>query len=516
MRRHPPAVICTSPASGGLTSPGRDAGRAGDMPVGRPIDRAPPARTAGRHATTGRPARRPRCAAAITVTRTRSRRRPAPPSPSRPDRRSTTPRAALPSTNAAVFRSETTRFLLDALTPTSRVRAADPGSTDHRPRGRAIAVSGTVLVAHHPGSARAASGHRLRPSTQGMVDRVRRRHGSPPRAPRTRAPASRAWLRGYAVAMPDDEGVGTAGVTPTWTGLPGPRHAATSYVPHSASTGTGLNSNSPVGTDGYPGRRRRGAPRSSSPRRTPRTCVKGAVVGAVPADLAKVATDLDGGRYAAVRASRRGLGRATRSTSRPTSDRSRDQRPGRERVRLRPPREGLRSRPRCSASGAAHVDAGRPSRLRRSSSRAARSGRLKPSAPVLVTHSALDDASPTPGAGRWPGRGAARAPTSRPPATSPRSTWSASCRRRPRPCRSSRRVRRAAAARHHRLLGRHRPRRRPGARGDQRPRHRRADAEIGYWAHPDARGPGAARQRSTSRHVGSRRARAAPLRIPRA
>jgi dienelactone hydrolase len=114
--------------------------------------------------------------------------------------------------------------------------------------------------------------------------------------------------RGYAVAMPDYEGLGTVGVHTYMDRVSQGR--ATLDVVRAAQRlpDTGLTSSSPVGIMGYSqggGAAASAAELASS--YAPDLRIRGAVVGAVPADLAKVATNLDGGLYSAFAFALRGL-----------------------------------------------------------------------------------------------------------------------------------------------------------------------------------------------------------------
>jgi pimeloyl-ACP methyl ester carboxylesterase len=106
--------------------------------------------------------------------------------------------------------------------------------------------------------------------------------------------------RGYAVAMPDYEGLGTAGVHTYMDRVSQGR--ATLDVVRAAQrlVGTGLSTTSPVGLEGYS--QGGGAAASAvelASTYAPELRIKGAVVGAVPADLAAVAENLDGSLWSA-------------------------------------------------------------------------------------------------------------------------------------------------------------------------------------------------------------------------
>ncbi|KQV65011.1 lipase [Nocardioides sp. Root122] len=323
--------------------------------------------------------------------------------------------ATLPSANGAVIRSEKVDFLLDPLDATSLVRDANRVlyRTTNR-AGTAIATSGTVLVPKAPWigiGTRPVIGYA--PGTQGMADRCAPSRQFSEGIEYEGIGIEGLLQRGYAVAMPDYEGLGTAGVHTYMDRVAQGR--ATLDVVRAAQrlTGTGLSASSPVGLMGYS--QGGGAAASAvelAPTYAPELRLRGAVVGAVPADLGRVATNLDGGLFSAFAFfALRGLaasydldlspylntaGRAamddveqacvfdlldhafTRS-----EDLSADGRPMSELMKQQPFASIIESQ---------------------------RIGTVKPTVPVLVTHSALDDTIPY-GVGRamarsWCGKGA--------------------------------------------------------------------------------------------------------------
>ena len=323
--------------------------------------------------------------------------------------------STLPSANGAVIRSEHVDFLLDPLDATSLVRNADRVlyRTTNR-TGTAIAVSGTVLVPTTPWvglGSRPVIGYA--PGTQGMADRCAPSRLFSEGIEYEGLGIEGLLQRGYAVAMPDYEGLGTAGVHTYMDRLSQGR--ATLDVVRAAQrlSGTGLSAASPVGLMGYS--QGGGAAASAlelAPTYAPELRLKGAVVGAVPADLAKVANNLDGGLFSAFAFfALRGLAAS----------------------------HDLDLSPYLNATGRATMDSveqdcvfdlldhafvrsstlsadGQPMSelmLREpfaSIIEAQRIGTIRPTVPVLVTHSALDDTIPY-GVGRamarsWCGKGA--------------------------------------------------------------------------------------------------------------
>jgi pimeloyl-ACP methyl ester carboxylesterase len=208
----------------------------------------------------------------------------------------------LPSANGAVIRSERLSFLLDPLDATSLVRNATRvlyRTTDRT--GAAIAASGTVLVPDTPwigAGSRPVIGYA--PGTQGMADRCAPSRQFSEGIEYEGLVMEGLLQRGYAIAMPDYEGLGTKGVHTYMDRVSQGR--ATLDVIRAAQrlAGTGLSSSSPVGLQGYS--QGGGAAASAvelAATYAPDLRLEGAVVGAVPADLAAVATNLDGGPFSA-------------------------------------------------------------------------------------------------------------------------------------------------------------------------------------------------------------------------
>ncbi len=323
--------------------------------------------------------------------------------------------ATLPGANGAVIRSEKVSFLLDPLDATSLVRDANRVlyRTTNR-SGRAIAVSGTVLV---PKTRWIGIGSRpvigYAPGTQGMADRCAPSRLFSEGIEYEGIGIEGLLQRGYAVAMPDYEGLGTAGVHTYMDRVAQGRATLDAVRAAQRLAGTGLSSSSPVGLMGYSqGGGAAAAAVELAPTYAPELRLRGAVVGAVPADLARVATNLDGGLFSAFAFfALRGLAAS----------------------------HDLDLSPYLNAAGRATMDSveqdcvfdlldhaftkskdlsadGRPmSELMEqepfaSIIEAQRIGTLRPSVPVLVTHSALDDTIPY-GVGRtmarsWCGKGA--------------------------------------------------------------------------------------------------------------
>lgn len=309
------------------------------------------------------------------------------------------PPASLPSANGALIRSEPMTFLLDPLDVTSLVRNAKRvlyKSTNRA--GRAIAVSGTVLVPNAPWigvGSRPVIGYA--PGTQGMADRCAPSRQFSEGIEYEGIGIEGLLLRGYAVAMPDYEGLGTVGVHTYMDRVSQGR--ATLDVVRAAQrlSGTGLSSTSPVGLMGYS--QGGGAAASAvelASTYAPELRLKGAVVGAVPADLTKVATNLDGGLYSSFAFfALRGLAASydvdlspyLNATGRATSDRVETECVFDllNNAFVKSSTLSYNGQPMSTLMAAEPF---------KSIVAAQRIGTIKPRVPVLVTHSALDDVIP--------------------------------------------------------------------------------------------------------------------------
>lgn len=209
--------------------------------------------------------------------------------------------AALPSADGTVIRSERLTYLLDPLDATSLVRNSTRvlyKSTNRR--GRSIAVSGTVLV---PSAAWVGPGARpvigYAPGTQGMADRCAPSRQFSEGLEYEAIGIEGLLARGYAVAMTDYEGLGTEGVH-TYMDRVSQGRALLDVVRAAQRLGVGLTSGSPVGLQGYSqGGGGAASAVELAPSYAPELDLRGAVVGAVPADLGAVARNLDGGLFSA-------------------------------------------------------------------------------------------------------------------------------------------------------------------------------------------------------------------------
>lgn len=208
--------------------------------------------------------------------------------------------ATLPAANGALIRSEKMTFLLDPLDATSLVRNATRvlyKSTNRA--GEPIAVSGTVLVPTAPWV-----GLGTRPviayaaGTQGLADRCAPSRQFSEGVEYEGLVMEGLLQRGYAIAMTDYEGLGTEGVHTYMDRVSQGRAVLDAVRAAQQLTDTGLTSTSPVGIQGY-SQGGGGAASAVELASTyaPELKLLGAVVGAVPADLVKVATNLDGSLY---------------------------------------------------------------------------------------------------------------------------------------------------------------------------------------------------------------------------
>ena len=210
--------------------------------------------------------------------------------------------ATLPAANGTVIRTEPMTFLLDPLNATSLVTNAKRvlyKSTNRA--GRAIAVSGVVLV---PKTSWIGLGSRpvigFAAGTQGMGDRCAPSRQYSEGLEYEGIAIQGLLNRGYAVAVTDYEGLGTAGVHTYMDRVSQGRAVLDVIRAAQRIPGTGLSATSPVGIQGYS--QGGGAAASAAELAAtyaPELRIKGVAVGAVPADLAKVATNLDGSLYSA-------------------------------------------------------------------------------------------------------------------------------------------------------------------------------------------------------------------------
>ena len=307
--------------------------------------------------------------------------------------------AVLPGTNGAVIRSEKVSFLLDPLDATSLVRSSQRVlyRTTNR-TGEAIAASGTVLVPTTPWigvGTRPVIGYA--PGTQGMADRCAPSRQFSEGIEYEGVGIEALLQRGYAVAMPDYEGLGTVGIHTYMDRVSQGR--ATLDVVRAAQrlSGTGLSPSSPVGLMGYSqGGGAAAAAVELASTYAPDLRVKGAVVGAVPADLTKVATALDGGPYSAFAYfALRGLAASYDIDLSPyLNDRGRAVSDQVETECVFDLLDHAFVRSSTLSASGQPMSALMAAEPFRSIVEAQRIGTIRPTVPVLVTHSAVDDVIP--------------------------------------------------------------------------------------------------------------------------
>lgn len=310
--------------------------------------------------------------------------------------------ATLPARDGDVIRSEHIAYRLDpqgaadvALTSTRMLYR----STDRT--GTPIAVSGSVLVPRAPwlgpgGPARRpVVGYAV--GTQGLGDRC-----APSRQLTDGIEYEGVFMagllaRGYALAVTDYEGLGTAGLH-TYTDRVSQGHAVLDVVRAAQRlSGTGVGPASPVGLVGYS--QGGGATASAvelAASYAPELRVRGAVAGAVPADLATLPEVLDGTLWAefawfaiaGLSASHDvDLGPLLNPAGRAFLAEVSDD------CVFDLARAAFRRSERYTADGSSLAEISARSPFRGILA-AQRLGRRTPAAPVLVTHSVLDDTIP--------------------------------------------------------------------------------------------------------------------------
>ncbi|WP_242652863.1 lipase family protein [Intrasporangium flavum] len=212
------------------------------------------------------------------------------------------PPATVTGSPGTVIRSEAMTFYLDPLRLVpSAARATRVMYVSRDRAGLPDAVTGTVLV---PPAAWVGPGRRpvvgYAVGTQGLADRCAPSRQLAAGSEYEGAFVSGLLARGYAVALTDYEGLGTPG-THTYMTRVSQAHAVLDMVRAAQRLpGTGLPTDGPVLLAGYSqGGGATAAAVELAPAYAPELRVRGAVAGAVPADLVAVADHLDGGLYAA-------------------------------------------------------------------------------------------------------------------------------------------------------------------------------------------------------------------------
>lgn len=212
------------------------------------------------------------------------------------------PPAAIPGTPGTVIRSEPAASPLDALNIASSRYTAQRVMYASKDRlGRPIAVTGLVIT---PKKAWLGLSKRpvisYAPGTQGMADRCAPTRFHSDSAEYEGLFMSGLLARGYTVALTDYQGLGTPG-SHTYMNRQVQGQAVLDMARAAQRLpGSGVTTASPVGIVGYS--QGGGAAASAAELHgtyAPELRLKGTVAGAVPADLAKVGANLDGSLYAA-------------------------------------------------------------------------------------------------------------------------------------------------------------------------------------------------------------------------
>ena len=213
-----------------------------------------------------------------------------------------TPPASVDAPPGTVLRAESMTFYLDPLRLLpSNARATRVMYATRDRTGATAAVTGTVLVPPVPWvgvGQRPVVGYAA--GTQGLGDRCAPSRQLAAGSEYEGAFISGLLARGYAVAMTDYEGLGTPG-THTYMVRKAQAHAVLDMVRAAQRLpDTGLPAAGPVLLAGYSqGGGATAAAVELAPTYAPELKVKGAVAGAVPAELGAVAAHLDGGLYSA-------------------------------------------------------------------------------------------------------------------------------------------------------------------------------------------------------------------------
>ena len=212
------------------------------------------------------------------------------------------PPATVSATPGTVLKAESMAFYLDPLrTLRSTARATRVMYATQDRAGSPIAVTGTVLVPPVPWigpGQRPVIGYAA--GTQGMGDQCAPSRQLAAGSEYEGAFISGLLTRGYAVAMTDYQGLGTPG-THTSMVREAQAHAVLAMVRAAQRLpGTGLPTAGPVMLAGYSqGGGASAAAVELAPTYAPELRLRGAVAGAVPAELGAVAAHLDGSLYSA-------------------------------------------------------------------------------------------------------------------------------------------------------------------------------------------------------------------------
>ncbi|MFJ5711550.1 lipase family protein [Streptomyces sp. NPDC093105] len=208
------------------------------------------------------------------------------------------PPATLPARDGDVIRTERSVFYLDALKAfkvDADVHRIMYRSTDRL--GKPIAVTGTVLVPRTPRPAPRPI-VAFAPGTQGLADKCAPSLQMAAGTEYEALPVKGLLDEGYAVVVTDYQGLGTPGVHTYLNREVQGRTVLDSLRAAQRLTAAGLPAAGPVALYGYS--QGGGAAASAAelaPTYAPELKIRGAVVGAAPAQLDKVADNTDGTAY---------------------------------------------------------------------------------------------------------------------------------------------------------------------------------------------------------------------------
>ncbi|MEV7148051.1 lipase family protein [Streptomyces sp. NPDC051287] len=212
------------------------------------------------------------------------------------------PPAHLPPHNGDVIRHERSFFYLDPfkhIHADAAVQRFMYRTTDRK--GTPIAVTATVLTPNTPyghGGPRPIIA--FAPGTQGLADKCAPSRQMPEGTEYEGLPVKHLLDQGWGVVVTDYQGLGTPGVHTYMTREAQGRAVLDSLRAAQRVPGTDLPADGPVALYGYSqGGGASAAAAELAPTYAPELDVKGAVVGAPPADLDAVAANLDGSAYGA-------------------------------------------------------------------------------------------------------------------------------------------------------------------------------------------------------------------------
>lgn len=310
------------------------------------------------------------------------------------------PPAQIPTESGTVIRQELADTVVDPLRANDLSFDARRVMYATRDReGTPIAATGLVIVPRAkwlgPGAKRPIIVHA--PGTQGTGDRCAASRQFQAFTQYEILFMKHLLMRGYAIAVPDYQGLGTPG-SHTYMVREAQAHAVLDMARAAQRTGfTGLDSTTPIGLNGYSqGGGAVAAAAELAPTYAPELPIKGVAAGAVPADLDKVGRTIDGGTYTAF-ALYAGIGLMTAHHLDPDSFLNEK---GLATLRKAENNCTLELGQFSGLDTATLTDSGRKlsayfdEEPLRSVVDENRIGRLRPTAPILITHTTLDDVVP--------------------------------------------------------------------------------------------------------------------------